>query len=69
MATVDARGLSCPEPVLLTQQAIAKGLPVTVLVDNMTPVKNISRLVVNSGLQAKCVETPEGDYEITIESK
>ncbi|MBQ2650561.1 MAG: sulfurtransferase TusA family protein, partial [Clostridia bacterium] len=43
MNTIDARGYSCPEPLIMTKEAIAKGLPLTVMVDNMTPVNNITR--------------------------
>lgn len=66
MTTVDARGYSCPEPVLMTQQAVKKGLPVTVLVDNMTPVKNISRLAGKMNLTMEYKETSDGDYEIVL---
>ncbi len=66
MEKVDARGYSCPEPVLMAQKAVAKGTPVTVLVDNMTPVKNISRYASNHGLKMEYKETEEGDYEITL---
>lgn len=66
MATVDARGYSCPEPVLMTQEAVKKGLPVTVLVDSMIPVKNISRLAGNMGLTMEYKEVEDGDYEIVL---
>lgn len=42
MTKVDARGYSCPEPVIMAQNAVKEGTPVEILVDNMTPVK-ISR--------------------------
>lgn len=66
MKTVDARGFSCPEPVIMTQAAVKEGLPVTILVDNMTPVKNISRFAGNNGLTMEYSETPEGDFEIIL---
>lgn len=44
MTTIDARGLACPEPVVLTQRAVlAQPEGVTVLVDNMASVENIGR--------------------------
>lgn len=67
MNTVDARGLACPMPVIMTKKAVEEGLPVTVLVDNMTPVKNITRLAASMGLSMEYSETPEGDYEIVLE--
>ena len=48
MTKVDARGYSCPEPVIMTQNAVKAGTPVEVLVDSMTPVKNISRYAANN---------------------
>lgn len=42
---IDARGLSCPQPVLLTYKAIEAGeLPITVTVDNPTARENIRRM-------------------------
>lgn len=66
MNKVDARGYSCPEPVIMTKNALAKGLPLTVLVDGETPLQNITRFAENAGhrVTSKAVE---GDYEITIE--
>lgn len=65
MNTLDARGYSCPEPVIMTKKAVEKGLPLTVLVDSMTPVNNITRFAVNAGY--KVSRKPAGDdFEITI---
>lgn len=50
MKTIDARGLSCPEPVLVTKKAIQQELPVTILVDQQVAVENIVRLVHKEGL-------------------
>ena len=50
MKTIDARGLNCPQPVLLTKQAADKGeTEITVLVDNPTAKANISRFAKKSG--------------------
>lgn len=68
MNEIDARGYSCPEPVLMTRAAIKKGLPLKVLVDSMTPVNNISRFAENSGYQIHWKQTG-GDFEIFIEAK
>ena len=66
MTKIDARGYSCPEPVIMAQNAVKEGTPVEILVDNMTPVKNISRFAANNNLTMEYVETPEGDYLITL---
>ena len=50
----------------MAQNAVKEGTPVEILVDNMTPVKNISRFAANNNLTMEYVETPEGDYLITL---
>lgn len=66
MNQIDARGYSCPEPVLMTKQALAKGRPLKVLVDNRTAVQNITRFANNQKLVVKCKEVGP-DFELTIE--
>lgn len=65
MNQVDARGYSCPEPVLMTKNALKNGTPLVVLVDNETPLQNVRRFAVNNGYQVSWKEVGE-DYEITI---
>ncbi len=50
---VDARGLSCPMPVVMVQKAIKKDAPAAleVLVDNRCAVENVTRFAKNSGYQ------------------
>lgn len=43
MKTIDARGLSCPEPVVLCQEAIQSESEFLMLVDTPTQVENIKR--------------------------
>lgn len=59
---VDARGLSCPEPVILTKQAADqfKGGSITVLVDLPVAKENVSRFAKNQGFQVAVTE--ENDY-------
>ena len=63
---VDARGVSCPLPVVMTKKAIenTKG-EIDVLVDNATARENIIRLVKNLGLSAK-VTNVDDEYIIHI---
>ena len=49
MKTVDARGLTCPEPVVLTRKALQEAEEVVVMVDNTTAVENINRLGTSMG--------------------
>ena len=68
MTEIDARGYSCPEPVLMTRDAIRRGLPLKVLVDSMTPVNNISRFAENAGYRVRW-QQKGADFELTIEAK
>jgi tRNA 2-thiouridine synthesizing protein A len=65
---IDARGLSCPQPVLLTlnqMKKIDKG-EIVILVDTDTSKENVSRAATTRGWQVKSVE-PEGiGYRITV---
>jgi len=66
--TVDARGLSCPQPVMLTSKAIkklSKGT-IEVLVDSGTSRDNVSRLAKYSGWAVTVEEQPEGIYRIVL---
>jgi TusA-related sulfurtransferase len=66
MKTIDARGLSCPEPVLLTRQAVDEGeYPFTVLVDDETPRENILRFAKNNGHPVELSEDG-GDYALVF---
>lgn len=65
MNQVDARGYSCPEPVLMTKNALKNGPPLVVLVDNETPLQNVRRFAANNGYQVTWKEVGE-DYELTI---
>ncbi|MDR0310462.1 MAG: sulfurtransferase TusA family protein [Acidobacteriota bacterium] len=66
--TVDARGLSCPQPVLLAQAAIKnmeKGA-VRVLVDSETARDNVTRIAQKAGWSAEAQEQPGGVIQITL---
>lgn len=65
MNQIDARGYSCPEPVLMTKRALEQGLSLIVLVDNETPLQNVRRFAVNNGYQVTWKAVGE-DYELTI---
>jgi tRNA 2-thiouridine synthesizing protein A len=66
--SIDARGLSCPQPVLLTRQALSglTGGTVEVLVDSVTSRENISRFARTSGWTVGTEDTPEGDYRLVL---
>jgi tRNA 2-thiouridine synthesizing protein A len=56
--TVDARGLSCPQPAILTRKALqeAGGGEVVVMVDTMTQVHNCSRAAESLGWEVSFEE-------------
>jgi TusA-related sulfurtransferase len=65
--TVDACGLSCPQPVILTRKALqaSTGGEVVILVDTMTQVHNCTRVAEKLGWQASCDEKA-GVFELTL---
>lgn len=66
MTRVDARGLSCPEPVILTKQAMAsKEDAYEVLVDNGASRENVTRFAENQGYKVSVSES-NGEYTISI---
>jgi tRNA 2-thiouridine synthesizing protein A len=66
--TVDARGFSCPQPVLMTLDEIKKvdKGKIVILVDTDTSKENVSRAATSQGWQVKEVLEEGGGYRITI---
>jgi TusA-related sulfurtransferase len=67
-ATVDTRGLSCPQPVIMTLDKIKKGSDneIIVLVDTDTSRENVIRAAESQGCKVNEV-FPEGEgYRITL---
>lgn len=58
---IDARGLSCPLPVIEVQNAVKKSAPsyLEVLVDNNVAVENITRYANHQGYQVAVEEQNE----------
>ncbi len=65
---VDARGLSCPQPVLSTADEIKKVKKgeIVVLVDTDTSKENVSRFAASQGWTVKSVEQEGTGYRISI---
>ena len=60
--TVDARGRSCPEPVLMTKKALKENPnDIEIIVDNVTAKENVTRFAINSGYKVE-VKQKENDY-------
>ena len=64
---VDARGLSCPMPVVMTQKAVKADNPTSleVLVDNQCAVENVSRFAQSQGYGV-AVEPQDGDFLLKL---
>ena len=67
MKEVDARGLSCPEPLMLTAEAL-KGVagPVKILVTEPHQKMNVEKFAKDKGKKTTSVEK-DGYYEVVIE--
>ena len=65
---VDARGLSCPQPVLETKAALdsAKEGTVEVLVDTVTSRENVLRLASRLNWKGTWEESEQGGFRITL---
>ena len=66
--TVDARGLSCPQPILMTLDAIKKGGTdeIIVMVDTEASKENVSRAVAGKGWSVAAITEEGSIYHITI---
>lgn len=62
----DARGMSCPQPVLMAKKALEKNKSgFEILVDNNVAKENVSRFIKNSGFNIEIKEL-EDDYLIKV---
>jgi selenium metabolism protein YedF len=66
---VDARGLACPQPVVLAKQAVETHEQVKVIVDNDTALENVKRLGTKLGCDVKVEKIKDGAYEINLTRK
>lgn len=67
MTEVDARGLSCPMPVIKTKNAIesSESGPIVVIVNDGTARNNVTRLAKSKGFNVT-VEEKEEDFYLTL---
>jgi TusA-related sulfurtransferase len=66
--TVDARGLSCPQPVLMALDAIKKSqeTEMEVFVDTEASRENVSRAVENQGWKVESITTEGETFRLEI---
>ena len=64
---IDARGYSCPMPVVMVQNEVRKNAPDTleVLVDSRTCVENVTRFGEKQGYTVSCA-SEDGDFRLTL---
>ena len=64
---IDARGLSCPLPVIMVQKEVAKTAPseLVVMVDAKVCVENVSRFAASCGY-AVTVEETDGEFKMIL---
>ncbi len=64
---VDARGYSCPMPVIMVQKAVKDGAPQTleVLVDNRCSLENVTRFANNQGYSVTSSQEGE-DFRLVL---
>ncbi|MCK8826778.1 sulfurtransferase TusA family protein [Natroniella acetigena] len=65
--TIDTRGRSCPEPVVMTKQALTKITDgqITVLINEEVAKENVTRFVESSGCEVE-VKKNEEEYKLLI---
>ncbi len=64
--TVDARGLSCPQPVILTRRAIQTAeFPIEVLVETVTSRENVRRAAEKAGCRVE-IEAMGDEFKLII---
>jgi TusA-related sulfurtransferase len=65
---VDARGFSCPQPVLmaLSRMRELKSGQLDVLVDNDVSRENVSRAAIHEGWELAEVKNEGGDYRMVL---
>jgi len=64
--TVDARGFSCPQPVILARNAIKAGeFPIEVLVETVTSRENVRRAAEKLGCAVQVKEMGD-EFKLTL---
>lgn len=67
MNTIDARGYSCPQPVIMTKKALSSGEKTyTILVDSFAAKENVSRFAIHAGYQVACTESEDRSFTLTL---
>ncbi len=63
---INAKGLACPQPVILTKKALETCDEITVLVDNGTAVENVNRFGTSSGCRVTVFNETDGTFRLEL---
>lgn len=68
MKTIDAKGIACPRPVIMTKKAIKEENleEVKILVDNEIATENLSKMATQLGFKAEVTTNSSTDYEVVL---
>jgi|WetSurMetagenome_2_1015567.scaffolds.fasta_scaffold00023_73 selenium metabolism protein YedF len=66
---IDAKGLACPQPVILTKKALESCDELIVLVDNAAACDNVKRMAVKHGCAVEVMRDPEGIFHLDIRKR
>ncbi len=65
MHRLDARGMPCPKPVIMTKKAVDEGLgPFEVVVDSRVSETNVKRFLESRGYMVSSTEGPAGTFTL-----
>ena len=67
--TINAKGLACPQPVILTKKALQTCSEIVVLVDNTTAVENVKRFGTANGCSVSVADQGDGTFRIELKKQ
>jgi len=68
MKEIDARGLACPKPVVLTKKAMTENDEILTIVDNKTASENVAKLARKLKAEVSVVEEAADYFKILIKN-
>lgn len=67
MKEIDARGLPCPQPVIMTKRVTDTGVSeLVVLVNHRAALENVTRFAGHSGYAVVSEELSPGEFRLTL---
>jgi selenium metabolism protein YedF len=63
---IDARGLACPQPVILTKKALENRNELTVRVDNVAALENVKRLAKSQGCSVNVTVEKDRTWTLSL---